>query len=149
MRLFSLVIVVVLAGCAHRGDSQSAAVAEGGTTISVGQPWSQAKRVAVRADYELHDASLLAMIPTPDGFYVNMLGERGLLVFRDPRRDVVASIEWVENWDRPKKFRVYHQVESFEVRVNDAAARQPDTAATGPAFCGPCDSKAARYRLGR
>ena len=122
MRLFPLVIVVaLLGGCAQRRDPHPADVAAG-TTIAVGQPWPQAKAVAARAGYELRDASQLAMGRTPGGFYINMPGRRGLLVYRDPRRDVVESMEWVENWPGPKAPRVYHDVRSFDVPPADPAA---------------------------
>jgi hypothetical protein len=122
MRLLSLLVVIAVAGCACR-DGPDRAEANGITTISVGQSWSQAKGVAVRAGYELRDASQLAMDPTPDGFYINVPGRRGLLVYRDPRRDVVESMEWVENWPGPKQPRVYHDVASFDVPPADPAAR--------------------------
>lgn len=131
MRLFPLVIVVtLLGGCARRDDPHPADV-PAGTTISVGQPWPQAKAVATRAGYELGDASQLAMDPTPDGFYINMPGRRGLLVYRDPRRDIVESMEWVENWPGPKEPRVYHDVQSFEVPLADPAARYQTLQRTG------------------
>jgi hypothetical protein len=118
-----LTFVVLFVGCAHRPDSSPAAVEAGSTAIAVGQPWAQARTVAIRAGYELHDASQLAMDPTPDGFYIDMPGRRGLLVYRDPRRDVVKSMEWVENWPGPKAPRVYHDTRSFDVPPADPAAR--------------------------
>jgi hypothetical protein len=123
MRLLSLLIVIALSGCAHRGDSQPAAATGGVTTIAVGQPWPHAKGVAVRAGYALHDASQLAMHPAPEGFYIYMSGRRGLHVYRDPRRDVVESMELVENVPGPKKPRVYHDVQSFDLPAADPAAR--------------------------
>jgi hypothetical protein len=89
------------------------------STIAVGQPWSRARGVASHAGYELHDASQLDAQPTPDGFYIDMSDRRGLLVYRDARSDVVKSMEWVENWDGPKKFRVHHEVRSFDVPTRE------------------------------
>jgi hypothetical protein len=129
MRCLCLLTVAVLfVGCAHRLDSRPNAVQAGSATIAAGQPWAQAKAVATRAGYELHDASQLAMDPTPDGFYIDMPGRRGLLVYRDPRRDVVESMEWVENWPGPKKPRVHHDVQAFQVPPADPAARKPNAA---------------------
>ena len=93
-----------------------------GPDISVGQRWSEATGVARRAGYQLEDASQLAMDPAPDGFYVNMPGKRGLIVYRDARTNTVKSMEWVENWPGPKAPRVYHDVRSFDVPSADPAA---------------------------
>jgi hypothetical protein len=49
---------------------------------------------------------MLAMEPQPDGFYVDLPGQRGLIVFRDPQRDAVRSMLWVENWPGPKVYRI-------------------------------------------
>ena len=124
MRLLLLFIVVALvAGCANARDPQPAATAAGTGTVAVGQPWREARAVALGAGYELHDASQLAMHPTPEGFSIDMFGRRGLLVLRDAQRDVVSSVQWIENWDGPKAFRVYHNVRAFDVPPADPAAR--------------------------
>jgi hypothetical protein len=120
MRLLPLVIATALVACSHQGESQTADFADGTKTILVGQPWPQAQRVARRAGYQLHDLSQLAMVPTPDGYYLDMPGRRGLLIFRDPLRDVVMSMAWVENWDGPKAHRVLHDVASFDVPPTDS-----------------------------
>jgi hypothetical protein len=121
MRSLSLITVVAfLVGCAH-GPVPRPSV-EAGRSIAVGQPWAQAKAVATRAGYERHDASGLAMDPTPDGFYINMPDRRGLIVYREARRDVVESLEWVENWPGPKAPRIYHDTQSFQVPPADPAA---------------------------
>lgn len=117
------VLIVALAGCADRRAPEPATAAQDGITIAVGQPWPRAQAAARRAGYEMHDASQLAVLPPPDGFYIDLPGRRGLLVFRDSRRDVVNSMEWVENWKGPKSFRVYHRVASFDVPPADPAAR--------------------------
>jgi hypothetical protein len=114
------IIVALLLGCAHRGSpppspTASRTTTTTTTTIAVAQPWPQARAVALSAGYELGDASQIAMVPAPDGFYIDMPGRRGLLVFRDPRRNVVKRTEWVENWPGPKAPRVYHDVQSFNI----------------------------------
>jgi hypothetical protein len=85
------------------------------TAIAVGQPWSEAKAVAQRAGYELHDAAGLQMAPTPDGFYLDLPNHRGLLVFRDKAANSVSGLSWVEAWDGPKGLREYHAVQTFGV----------------------------------
>ena len=114
MRWISLVIIVAGLGCAGRGDRHRTASGDE-AAIAVGQPWPHAERVARRAGYALHDASELAIVPRPDGFYINMPGNRGLLVHRDRRRQLVESLVSVENWDGPKQARVYRQERSFRV----------------------------------
>ena len=121
MRLPLLILITTVVGCANRAPTQLHA-ASGSTTISVGQEWPQARAVARRAGYDLHDAARLATSSTLDGFYVDMPGRRGLLVIRDARRNAVKRIEWIENWPAPKADRVYHEVESFDVPPADAAA---------------------------
>jgi len=118
-----LLLVLTLSASAGCNPRQPADASHAGTAIAVGQPWARAKGIAARAGYELHDASQLAMEPTPDGFYIDMPGRRGLIVYRDPDRDEVASMTWVENWPGPKKPRVYHDVPSFEVPPADPAMR--------------------------
>ena len=123
MRYLFLSGVVICAGCAHRGEPERAAGAEGIRTIAVGQPWSQATGVAAGAGYVLHDAGELAISPKPEGFSIELPGGRGLLVLRDPRGDVVQSIESIANADGPKKLRVYRAVRSFDLPPAGAAAR--------------------------
>lgn len=121
MRPLLLVIIAAVTGCTPR-PAQPVNPRQATTTISVGQPWPEATAVARRAGYRLHDASQLAMDPAPDGFYMDMPGGRGLVVFRDPRENVVRSVQWVENWEGPKAARVHHGVQSFEVPPADPTA---------------------------
>jgi hypothetical protein len=115
------VIVATLVGCVHRNEQRPPA-ARHEATIAVGQEWSDARGTATRAGYPLHDASGLAMEPTPDGFYIDLPGGRGLLVFRNPRTNRVRALKWVENWDGPKASRIEHDVESFDVPPPDPTA---------------------------
>ncbi len=116
-----LILILILAatvGCGPRGGRGDEPDRDP-PVIAVGQPWPEAVAVA-RAGYELEDASQLAMAGTPEGFYVNLPGGRGLIVYRDGRRDAVESMQWVENWPGPKRLRVYHAVRSFDVPPAEA-----------------------------
>ena len=116
-------LVVVIVGCEQRPASHPAAVESGEAILVVGQPWAEARAVAARAGYELHDASQLDMNPTPDGFYIDMPGQRGLVVYRDSRRDVVRLIDEIDNWPGPKVGRVHHDMRSFDLPLAGPGSR--------------------------
>jgi hypothetical protein len=84
-------------------------------SIHVGQPFEEAQSVAQTAGYELHDLSQLAMAGSPDGFYINLPNEQGLLVDRDAKSGTVAAIALVENWPGPKGTQVFHRVQKMAV----------------------------------
>jgi hypothetical protein len=122
MQHFLLLSVVFLCvGCAH--DAGPDARESGTMTIAIGQPFEQARATAIRGGYEPHDASGLEMLPVADGFYIELPGGRGLAVYRNARRDVVASIDWIEHWPESKAARVYHAVQSFDLPLAVPAAR--------------------------
>lgn len=117
--------------CAQRA-AQPVIPEQASTVIFVGQPWVEAVAVAQRAGYDLENVSGLAMDPTPDGFYLNMPAKRGLIVYRNARENAVRSMESVENWPGPKKFRIYHAVQSFDLPAADQLHANP-LQRTGPA----------------
>lgn len=115
-------MLLTCGGCANR-DPQHAAPSRVGRTIAVGQAWPQARDVARRAGYRLQDASQLAMLPTPDGFYIDLPAGQGLIAYRDSRTNLVEAIQWVEDWNKSKSSRVYHIVQSFAVPPAGLTAR--------------------------
>jgi hypothetical protein len=122
-----LLPVLALAGCATAKPSaaapeHAAAAAPARVRIAVDQPWGEAEDAARRQGYALHDASLLAMAPTPDGFNISMPGGRGLIVFRDRATQTVHSMLVVENWAE-KGLRRYYGVPSVDVPPADADGR--------------------------
>jgi hypothetical protein len=84
-------------------------------TISVGQSWADAATVARANGYELNDASHLEYMPPQDGFYLDLPGNRGLLVCRRPGGTAVSSIDAIDRWDGPKAFRVHHELPRFAI----------------------------------
>lgn len=83
-------------------------------TVRVGEEFAAAQASARELGYEINDVSQLAMTPTPGGFYVELTGDRALLVFRG-KGDKVASLQICESWSRSKVERGYRAVESFEL----------------------------------
>jgi hypothetical protein len=90
------------------------------SVLSIGEDWGDAKDAAAGAGFSLRDASGLEVLPTPDGFYLDLPDHAGLLVLRNTRTDQVASIVWIENFDGPKAFRVGHPVCWYDPGDRDA-----------------------------
>lgn len=120
---YLLLPILVSAGCARppypalapERAGPGPATARAHVTIAIGQAWGEAEDVARSQGYELHDASHLAVQPTPDGFVINMPASRGLIVLREPRTQTVSVMLMVENWGGSKAVREYHSVDSFQV----------------------------------
>src|SRR4051794_35479267 len=102
MRIVLTLLLAFVAGCNSTGSqsaggsvggASSSVAAAAGDRIAVGQAWQQATDVARRGGYKLHDAADLAMTPTPDGFYLDLPGQRGLIVLRDPASQTVKSVQ--------------------------------------------------------
>ena len=55
------------------------------------------------------------MDPAPDGFFIDMSGNRGLVINRDPRKQTVKSMGWYENLGGRALDRKYHEVDSFDL----------------------------------
>ena len=83
-------------------------------TVRVGQDFAAAEASARDAGYVLNDASQLAMAGQPGGFYLDLPGDRGLIVLRGDDGNV-ESVDLCEQWSRPKAARVYRSVESFDI----------------------------------
>jgi hypothetical protein len=94
------------------------------SVISVGEDWSDAKDAATAAGCKLNNAAGLEILPAPDGFYLNLPDHHGLVVLRDGKADKVAAIDWIENFDGPKSFRIGHPIESYDPGDRDATNSQ-------------------------
>ena len=125
MRSLSLLLLAILVGCAHHSSAPTT-TAYKPNTIYVDQQWHEAIAIARRLGYELHDASQLAKLPSvpQEGFYIELPGQRGLIVFVDGWRDTVKSMKWEENWPGPKANRIDHEVEWFDVPPAEKVARE-------------------------
>ena len=62
----TLAVTLLLLGTFYRYRRVSPA------SITIGQQFNTARESAKSCGYELHDASQLAMFPTPDGFYLDL-----------------------------------------------------------------------------
>ncbi len=98
--------LMALVGCAE---------APPGNVVSVGQNYEEARRVAEVAGLVLHDAAGMAILPPPDGFYVDLEGNVSLLVTHDAAGRV-DSLVVISNASRPKAERTWESVERYELR---------------------------------
>jgi hypothetical protein len=111
MRYILLLLLVFLAtGCGKPAG-----------TIAVGQPWATAQQIARDAGYSAHDAATLANDPPTDGFYLNLPGDRGLIIHRDGHSNSVSALDFVDNWPGPIGLREYHKVKSFDFATSKAS----------------------------
>ena len=134
MRFAFTLVLALVTGCASSQSGSSAggvgtkppaaaAVGAASDHIAVGQSWQAATDVAKRAGYKLHNASELAMSPTPDGFYLDLPAQRGLIVLRNPENQTVKSVEWISQWNGAKSARVFHKVRSVRVPPADESGK--------------------------
>jgi len=106
----STILVVSLVGCSSDpGDGVTTSV------ISVGQSWAESQDVARRAGYELHDAGQLQMYPPIDGFYLNLSGDRAVLVTHDPQTHTACRLELWQNWSKGKRSRSATSIQSYDL----------------------------------